>query len=249
MNIKDALIKRLSLSNDEHASLSYANFKRGKATTLLAISFYLLFFYQLINSALRLSPQRLFYFDITFYFCLPLITIILLYRTDKALFCDFLKQLKPPSNSRILPVVLIAIVLGIIDSLFFGFMESLFREVVTKTSNTHRLIDGWGYLKLAANVFYAAITAALVEEMFYKPIFFYLTVKQFWLTQKQAIFASVALFTLVHIEQGFFAVVVTGLCYALPTTYYYAKTRNIFALVVLHFTSDLVIFTKFYFFH
>lgn len=172
MRLKDTLIKWLSLPSDEHASLSYANFKRSDATTLLAISFYLLFFYQLINSTLRLSPQKLFYIDVIFYFCLPLITFVLLYRTDKVLFKDFLRQLKPPPNASVLKLVLTAILLGIIYSLFFTYMESHFREVVNKTSNTHRLIDDWGFLKLTSYVFYLAITAALVEEIFYKPVFF-----------------------------------------------------------------------------
>lgn len=244
MNFKDLLMKSLRLPSDEPASLSYANFKRSEASTILAISFYLLFFYQLINSALRFSPQKLFYIDITFYFCLPLITFILLYQADKALFYDFLRQLKPPPSKSVLTLVLTAILLGIILSLFFFYMESHYRDLVAKPANTHRLISDWGFFKVAAYVFYLAITAALVEEIFYKPVFFYLTVNQYWLTQKQAIFASAALFTLVHIEQGGVALALIGLCYALPTTYFYAKTRSIFALVILHFTDDFITFIR-----
>lgn len=159
----------------------------------------MLFFYQLINSALRLSPQKLFYIDITFYFCLPLVTFILLYRTDKALFYDFLKQLKPPPCSRVSSVVLTAIVLGIILAIFFGYVESQFRKLPVHALLNYKNISDWDFLIVVTYVLYSAITAALIEEIFYKPVFFYLTVNQVWITQKQAIIASVALFTLVHI--------------------------------------------------
>lgn len=244
MSFKSDLIKKLNLPVNEQAALCQANFRHTEATTLLVISFYFLFFYQLINSALRLSSHALFRVDIAFYFYLPLISFILLYRTDKALFYDFLSQLKPPPNTRVLSIALSAILLGIILSLFFFYINSNFKQETASTSHTQKLISDWSFFKVAAYVFYLSVTAALVEEIFYKPIFFYLTVNQFWITQKQAIFASAALFTLVHIEQGCISLALIGLCYALPTTYFYAKTRNIFALVIIHFTNDFIIFTR-----
>ena len=244
MSIKDALIKRLSLSNDEHASLSYANFKRGKATTLLAISFYLLFFYQLINSTLRFSPQKLFYIDVTFFVCLPLIMFFLLYRIDKVFFVNILNQLKPPPKNRVLTLVLIAVLLGLISSLLFDYLDSLFKVASANVSQANIHSNKISFLKRAGQATYLATTAAFVEELFYKPLFFYLAASRFRITQKQAIFISAFLFTLVHFEQGRVSLMIIGFCYALPTTYFYAKTRNIFALVILHFTQDFITFIR-----
>lgn len=216
---------------------------------VLAISFGLFFFYQLFDSRIDLPSNELLLLDICMFAALPIFTLILW--TKHA--CPSWFVLNKKNVLRTFTHISSGALLGVaFVGVYTAFYYSNFH---------HNLSDGLQSLDAhLSNIFvshtnsksktesigfqiYAALSAGLAEEFYYKYVLFVLISRR--LGMRTFVLVSVLLFSVVHIEKGVvLAFLGIGVLYGLPTTIYYAYQKKLFPLIVVHVVSDLIFFLR-----
>lgn len=222
--------------------LDHIHFSTG-ANVVLTIAFVCLFVCQFFNSHVNFSKTSVILFYALTYLVSPIFFGMILVVYYKNVFHFLKSQFKKPEAQDYFNIILFALLYIILDSVlrYTEFYRSLHAQVDIKAINEYLMPEKHYSIEYTSGFLlkiYAAVSAGVVEEIYYKLILFNLLVK--YIGSKKTIMISTLLFALAHLEQGLvFAVLEAGLLYGMPSAIYYNHSKNIVFLIVLHSLIDL----------
>lgn len=172
--------------------------------------------------------------DVAVYLLIPLFISIICYAYARNGFNELLAEARSRSHSGLL-FALLGFVYANVSVFCVRWSEYLLNYHVDRSVDISLLfIVKFGFY----GVLYLSITAALFEELLFKSIL----IRCFKGTPSKYIFITLSSISFVasHYWQGYVSMFVIAILFAVPTTIYYYRTRNILNLFVFHFAADFL---------